>query len=68
MKRLYIKSKFQRRGIGAALCIALMEQRAGIKTVWLNREKEENQNDIKPDYEINSINELEYILDDLEKS
>jgi putative hydrolase of the HAD superfamily len=40
---------------------------AGIKTVWLNRDKEENQSDIKPDYEINSINELESILNDLEK-
>ncbi len=37
-------------------------QRAGIKTVWLNRDNEENQSDIKPDYEISSISELESVL------
>ena len=40
-------------------------QEAGIKTVWLNRNKEKNESDTKPDYEINSINQLQNILDDL---
>jgi len=40
-------------------------QKAGIKTVWLNRKKEENQSNIKPDYEIYSILGLQQILDDL---
>jgi putative hydrolase of the HAD superfamily len=35
---------------------------AGIKTVWLNRNREENQSDIKPDYEINNMNELQHLL------
>ncbi len=38
---------------------------AGIKTVWLNRKKQENQSNINPDYEISSISELEFILNDL---
>ncbi|MBN2591102.1 MAG: HAD family hydrolase [Sedimentisphaerales bacterium] len=41
-------------------------QKAGIKTVWLNRKNEINESDIKPDYEIKSINQLRLILDDLE--
>jgi putative hydrolase of the HAD superfamily len=40
-------------------------QEAGIKTVWLNRDNEENQSEIKPDYEIRSLSELEFILNDL---
>ena len=42
-------------------------QEAGIQTVWLNRDKEKNQSDIKPDYEISSFSELEFILNDLVK-
>jgi putative hydrolase of the HAD superfamily len=39
---------------------------AGIKSVWLNRKKEKNESNIKPDYEINNIGELQNILDNLE--
>jgi len=42
-------------------------QKAGIKTIWLNRDNEENQSDIKPDCEISSLSELEFILNDLVK-
>ena len=41
-------------------------QEVGIKTVWLNREKEKNQSNIKPDYEINNIYQLQRILGNLE--
>lgn len=39
---------------------------AGMKSVWLNRKKERNKTSIKPDYEINNLNELEPILHNLE--
>ena len=39
---------------------------ARIRAIWLNRDNEENQSDIKPDYEINNMNELKPILDGLE--
>ncbi len=38
----------------------------GIKTVWLNRGREKNQSDIKPDYEINSMNKLQHLLKTLD--
>ena len=37
-------------------------QKVGIKTIWLNRNKENNESEIKPDYEISSLNELEILL------
>lgn len=40
-------------------------QIAGIKSVWLNREKDRNDTDITPDYEISSLEELPAILDAL---
>ncbi len=41
-------------------------QKIGIKSVWLNRNKEKNQSNIKPDYEINTINEIQQILNRLD--
>lgn len=40
-------------------------QKIGIKFVWLNRNKEKNQSNIKPDYEVNTINEIQNILNRL---
>ncbi len=41
-------------------------QKIGIKSVWLNRNKEENHSNIKPDYETVSLTELQDILKTLE--
>jgi len=38
-------------------------QKAGIKAIWLNRDKKESDNSAKPDYEISNLNELPLILD-----
>lgn len=40
-------------------------QQAGIKAVWLNRDKTENNNTAKPDYEISNLNELQMVLKNL---
>ena len=37
-----------------------------IKAVWLNRDRKENDNFIKPDYEVNDMNELRHVLNDLD--
>ncbi len=37
-------------------------QNAGIKAIWLNREKEENDNSVKADYEISDLNQLPQLL------
>jgi putative hydrolase of the HAD superfamily len=39
---------------------------AGIKSVWLNRDKKDNDNSVKPDYEITNLNKLRDVLDDME--
>ena len=41
-------------------------QDVGMKAVWINRNINKNETDIKPDYEIRSINKLDPILRDLE--
>lgn len=41
-------------------------RQVGLKAVWLNRNKENKQGDVKPDYEINVMNELEPVLEGLE--
>ena len=38
---------------------------AGIRTVWVNPEHKEHPADICPDYEIESIKELEELLESL---
>jgi putative hydrolase of the HAD superfamily len=38
-------------------------RRAAAVSVWLNRERKPNQTDIRPDYEIHSLIELEKLLD-----
>ena len=40
-------------------------QQVGLKAVWLNRDNKDNDNSVKPDYEINNLNELLQILDTL---
>ncbi len=40
-------------------------QQAGIKAIWLNRDRKERSDPAEPDYEINSLNELQLILDGL---
>ena len=42
-------------------------QQVGIKAVWLNREAKENDNSVKPDYEISNLNELHNALSYWEK-
>ncbi len=37
-------------------------QEAGVRAVWMNRKKEQPENNVKPDYEISDISELESIL------
>lgn len=37
-------------------------QNVGISAVWLNREREKNDTEIRPDYEISSLNEITTIL------
>ena len=39
---------------------------AGIKAVWMNRDGTEPDGSIRPDYEISNMNELQYVLNDLE--
>lgn len=41
-------------------------QQAGIKAIWLNRDKKENGNPVKPDYEIKNLSKLQAVLHDLE--
>ena len=40
-------------------------RQVGVKAVWLNRDGKENDNSAKPDYEINSLNELSSVLNEL---
>lgn len=40
-------------------------QQAGIKAVWLNRDREKRSDSAGPDYEISTLNELQLILDSL---
>lgn len=40
-------------------------QQAGIKAVWLNRDRKERSDSAEPDYEISNLNELQLILDSL---
>jgi putative hydrolase of the HAD superfamily len=37
-----------------------------IKTIWMNRENNENKSDIKPDFEISSLNDIERYLNKLD--
>ena len=37
-------------------------KKVGMRTVWLNRDKKENENSVKPDHEIITLNKLEAIL------
>ena len=37
-------------------------QNAGIKAIWLNRDKEENETCVKPDHEISDLNQLPEVL------
>lgn len=41
-------------------------QQVDLKAVWLNRDKKENNNSVRPDYEINNLNELHHALNDLD--
>ena len=36
---------------------------AGIRAVWINREGTDGGSEIKPDYEINDLTELERVID-----
>lgn len=38
---------------------------SGIKTVWFNPNRNKNDSDIKPDYEISSLDEAEKLLENL---
>ena len=42
-------------------------QQIGIKAIWLNRDGKQNDNTVKPDYEISNLNELQNALNYLEK-
>ena len=37
-------------------------QQAGIKTIWLNRDNKSHDNSVKPDYEMENLNELNKYL------
>jgi len=39
---------------------------AGVKAIWLNRDKKERDNTAKPDYETSNLNELHPILNSIE--
>lgn len=41
-------------------------QQAGIKAIWLNRDKKDNDNSVKPDYEITNLSKLQVALHNLE--
>ena len=54
---LHVGDSFQNDVIGA--------KRAGVKSVWLNRQREDNKTREQPDFEISSLRELTKILENL---
>lgn len=51
---LHVGDSFQNDIVGA--------KRAGVKSVWLNRQREDNETEEQPDFEISSLRELTEIL------